>query len=126
MPGKGQVIVGVLVEVEISKNGALLVQEEVTKDPELVCVCRKLLLAGIVVRLPHQSVPEPTLLGNWPVGGSVKVVCWRFAECHLAFPAEPIQLEVFKEEGGPAPIPKLLWTDNVITNSSIAIALPTK
>ena len=99
MPGHGQVIMGVLIEVDIGKGGALLVQEEVTKDPELVCVCRNLLLAGIVVRLTHQSVPEAssTLLGDWPVCGSVIVVCRRLAECHPALPDQPIQLEVFKK-----------------------------
>ena len=38
MPGHGQVVVGVLIEVDVGKSGALLVQEEVAKDPKLVCV----------------------------------------------------------------------------------------
>ena len=112
MPGHGQVVVGVLIEVDIGKGGALLVQEEVPKDPKLVCVCRNFLLAGVVVRLTHQSVPEaspePTLLGDWPVGGSVIVVCRRFAECHPALTDQAVQLEVFEKQGCPALISKLL------------------
>ena len=143
MPGKGQVVVGVLVEVEVGKDGALLVHEEVAKDPELVRVCRKLLLASVVVRLPHQSVPQASpgpvpsfhpaerspLLGDRPVGGSVIVVCRLFAEGNLSLPNQPVQLEVFKKQGRPALIPKLLWTETVITNPTtrgIAAFLPKK
>ena len=133
MPGHGQVIMRVLIEVDIGKGRALLVQEEVTKDPELVCVCRELLLAGVVVRLTHQPVPEasrkPPLLGDRPVGGSVIVVCRLFAEGNLSLPNQPVQLEVFKKQGRPALIPELLWTETMITNPTargIAAFLPKK
>ena len=54
VPCHGQLVVGVLVKVEVGEGGALLLQEKVFENPELMLVSWKLLLASIVVSLAHQ------------------------------------------------------------------------
>ena len=54
VPCHGQLVVGVLVEVEVREGGALLVHQNVFENPKLMLVSWKLLLASIVVSLAHQ------------------------------------------------------------------------
>ena len=54
VPCHGQLVVGVLIEVEVREGGALLVQEKVFENPKLMLVSWKLLLASIVVSLAYQ------------------------------------------------------------------------
>ena len=54
VPCHGQLVVGVLIEVEVREGGALLVHQNVFENPKLMLVSWKLLLASIVVSLAYQ------------------------------------------------------------------------